>query len=203
MAEGILVCGCSNGIIRCFDPTSLEHIVTLPTPPPLGALNVEAGKEPPNVKSPKFADTMCAIPDITKKRMTVLYSDKSLFLWDIHNYSKVTISRSFLAHNGSIHSIQILPSSTTDLTLYATCSTDKTIRIWKTPNLGKSVVTGGDLRPNAYSRDMLKCIYVNEDLQQFKFTASLQPDAEGDGGKGAQLDKGTGRIHYIYIYIYI
>lgn len=31
-----LFCGCSDGVVRLFSTKSLEHILTLPKPPPLG-----------------------------------------------------------------------------------------------------------------------------------------------------------------------
>ena len=43
MTGDYLFCGCSDGIIRVFAPKSLEHIITLPKPPPLGTANIEAG----------------------------------------------------------------------------------------------------------------------------------------------------------------
>jgi len=42
--NNLLACGCSDGIIRCFDTESLEHIITLPRPPPLGEANISPDK---------------------------------------------------------------------------------------------------------------------------------------------------------------
>ena len=38
-----LMCGCSDGVIRVFEPKKLAHVLTLPKPPPLGTANIEAG----------------------------------------------------------------------------------------------------------------------------------------------------------------
>lgn len=35
--DSYLFCGCANGIIRLFDPYSLDYIITLPYPHNLGA----------------------------------------------------------------------------------------------------------------------------------------------------------------------
>lgn len=43
MTGEYLLCGCSDGVIRVFAPKTLEHIITLPKPPPLGTANMEAG----------------------------------------------------------------------------------------------------------------------------------------------------------------
>lgn len=60
-SNNLLACGCSDGIIRCFDSESLEHIITLPRPPPLGEANISPDKHrviiPTNATS-NFADTV-------------------------------------------------------------------------------------------------------------------------------------------------
>lgn len=55
-----LMCGCSDGVIRVFSTKTLDHIMTLPKPPPLGSANIEAGVKKiriPATKDSKFADT--------------------------------------------------------------------------------------------------------------------------------------------------
>jgi WD40 repeat protein len=61
----LLYCGCTEGIVRIFNSKSLEHILTLPKPPPLGQANVESGKKiriPPN-KDSRFADAIAVLVD--------------------------------------------------------------------------------------------------------------------------------------------
>lgn len=36
LSESYLFCGCANGVIRLFDPYTLDYIVTLPYPHTLG-----------------------------------------------------------------------------------------------------------------------------------------------------------------------
>jgi hypothetical protein len=31
-----VVCGCANGVVRLFDPISLDHVASMPKPNPLG-----------------------------------------------------------------------------------------------------------------------------------------------------------------------
>lgn len=40
MTSEYLLCGCSDGYIRVFAPKTLEHVLTLPKPPPLGTANI-------------------------------------------------------------------------------------------------------------------------------------------------------------------
>ena len=86
MTAEYLFCGCSDGVIRVFDATSLEHKMTLPKPPPLGSANIEAGVKKikiPSTKESKFADTCAVIVDEKNMRVVALYSDRMIFMWDI------------------------------------------------------------------------------------------------------------------------
>jgi hypothetical protein len=61
MTSEYLFCGCSDGVVRLFGTKSLEHILTLPKPPPLGSANIESGVKKiriPATKESKFADVI-------------------------------------------------------------------------------------------------------------------------------------------------
>ena len=86
MTNEHLICGCSDGIVRVFGTKSLEHIITLPKPPPLGSANIETGVKKvriPSTKDSKFADCQAVIVDENNQRVIVLYSDRMIFIWDI------------------------------------------------------------------------------------------------------------------------
>lgn len=103
-----LFCGCSDGVIRVFNSQTLEHKVTLPKPPPLGSANIEAGVKKiriPATKESKFADLLCVIVDEQHSRVVALYSDRMIFMWDIKNFEKISVYRTFLSHCGPIHDI--------------------------------------------------------------------------------------------------
>lgn len=38
-----LLCACSDGTIRIFNAETLQHMMTMSKPPPLGSRNVKAG----------------------------------------------------------------------------------------------------------------------------------------------------------------
>ncbi len=114
MTNEYLFCGCSDGIVRVFGTKSLEHILTLPKPPPLGSANIETGVKKiriPATKDSKFADTQAVIVDETNQRVVVLYSDRMIFIWDIKQLDKISVYRTSLAHCGPIHDIQYIPNS--------------------------------------------------------------------------------------------
>jgi WD40 repeat protein len=131
LSSKFVLCGCSDGIIRLFDPQSLQHIATLPKPPALGCANVDEGatheKQP---ESKLFADVLGAEIDEPNALVLAVYSDRSFILWDIKNLAKIAIRRSNMSHSAPINDLQILPSSTPALTRFVTCGTDRTVRFW-------------------------------------------------------------------------
>eukprot|EP00357_Protocruzia_adherens_P030928 CAMPEP_0115043006 /NCGR_PEP_ID=MMETSP0216-20121206/46605_1 /TAXON_ID=223996 /ORGANISM="Protocruzia adherens, Strain Boccale" /LENGTH=1428 /DNA_ID=CAMNT_0002425231 /DNA_START=108 /DNA_END=4394 /DNA_ORIENTATION=+ len=174
--ETYVFAACSDGIIRCFEPKSLDHIVTLPRPPPLGAADIMAGekKEFANLEKSMFADTLTICYDPTHSKAVTLYSDMTLFIWDLRKLQKITVYRSFLFHAGPIHDIQIVPNSEAGLSRFVTCSTDRTIRFWH--------YMEGDFRDpekklprNAYSKDLTKLLYVGRDFSHLKGEKAGEP----------------------------
>lgn len=85
-ASDTLYCACADGVIRVFNPQTLQHIITLQKPPPLGQTNIETGvkkiKVPQNQAS-KFSDVLAVIADEQRHRIIAVYSDKMVFLWDV------------------------------------------------------------------------------------------------------------------------
>ena len=108
MTNEYLFCGCSDGVIRVFGTRNLEHITTLPKPPPLGSANIESGVKKiriPATKESKFADIIALLVDEQNHRVVVLYSDRMTFVWDIRNMEKISVYRTSLAHSGAIYDI--------------------------------------------------------------------------------------------------
>ena len=42
--ENVILVGCSDGLIRCFDCQKIQHLVTFPRPPPLGGYNIKVNE---------------------------------------------------------------------------------------------------------------------------------------------------------------
>lgn len=108
MTNDYLFCGCSDGVVRVFGTKSLEHILTLPKPPPLGQANIESGVKKiriPATKDSKFADIIALVVDEVNSRIVVLYSDRMIFIWDIKQLDKISVYRTGLSHSGPIHDI--------------------------------------------------------------------------------------------------
>ena len=176
----LLVCGCSEGIIRCFDASTLEHFVTLPRPPPLGHANISPDKKRQVIATDSnstFADNLGLLLFSNNTRLFSVYSDRTVFVWDISKLNSVSVFRASLNHSGPINDIQILPSSTLELTQFVTGSGDKTIRFWNICHVSPKELQGKYIR-NIYSKDLSRILYVSKSMNHFKASVSAF-DEEG------------------------
>lgn len=106
--EGRLYCACSDGIIRIFATDTLQHLLSLSKPPPLGSTNLLAGNGRIKInqsKTTKFADVVSCAIDNVNNRAVALYSDRMMFVWDVAELKSVTVLRSMYSHSGPIHDI--------------------------------------------------------------------------------------------------
>lgn len=176
----MVVCGCDEGVIRFFDANTLEHIRTLTRPPPLGEANVTIEKQGLAIQTDSnatFADAISVKLFENNTRLFSLYSDKTVFIWDLTKLDRVVVSRSFLNHSAGINDIQILPTSTLELTKFATASSDKTIRIWNLFHTDPRKLEHLVIK-NVYSRDLSRIIYVSKNVNHFK-ARNTETDEEG------------------------
>ncbi|KAL9650432.1 hypothetical protein ABK040_004656 [Willaertia magna] len=126
--EEFVCCGCSNGVIRLFEPNTLKFKCTLPRPPSIAQQFNQGSKE-------NECQIHCMASRLfDNKQLVAIYSDRSFFIWDISNTQRIAKYRSFLSHSDSIWDIDLLPDSITNESLpfgtFATCSSDNTIRLW-------------------------------------------------------------------------
>jgi WD40 repeat protein len=109
-----LYCACNDGVVRIFSAKSLEHIMTLPKPPPLGSANVESGNKKiriPANKDSRFADALAVLVDEKNQRIVVLYSDRMIFIWDVSKMDKITVYRTLFSHSGPIYDLQYIQNN--------------------------------------------------------------------------------------------
>ena len=173
-----LMCGCADGIIRCFDSETLDHIVTFPRPPAIGHANRFAGKKqalgsigPSSV----FADTTGLLLFDNNLRLYALYSDRTVFIWDLTKPELITAYKSSLNHSGCINMIKIHPSSTFEVTKFLTAGSDKTIRFWHLYHSDPNRVDTDIIR-NIYSKEMSRILYVTKNFEDIKHNKN-----EGEG----------------------
>jgi len=165
-----LICGCGDGFIRFFKLETMEHVFALPKPPALGSYNVERGttklKAGPHEK---YADAIAITYDEKNTKLATLYSDRTIFIWDLRNTDKIVVYRSFLNHSSSIYDIQVLPSlSSYEISFLATGSSDKTVRIWylaDSDNKENEKV----VKKNVYCKNLSYILYMNDNYEHFKY----------------------------------
>ncbi|VVC42307.1 Hypothetical protein CINCED_3A022545 [Cinara cedri] len=165
--------GCTEGIIRCFNPETLQFITTLPRTHYLG-VDVALGNNishmdyiPPNSTYP---DTIAMVFDETNMKLTCVYNDHSLYIWDVKDINRVGKSNSFLFHSACIWGVEMYPTLEKDSQIpknsFITCSSDDTIRVWNLDGIEydrKSLY-----QKNIYSNELLKIIYIDSELNFIK-----------------------------------
>lgn len=180
VSPSFVICGCSDGSVRLFHPITLEHLKTLPKPHMVAA--------PTSSTQSLFPDSIALSLTPSNKHLAVLYSDKSVFLWNISDLKNIFKARHFRAHSGCIWDIQpyqvsennkstFLPSNS-----FVTCSADSTIRFW-----------------DGWGKELLKTIRItNENVPNTGNNEIRSLAISPDGNYVASGDKqGNLRIHDI------
>ncbi|XP_044261628.1 mitogen-activated protein kinase-binding protein 1 isoform X1 [Tribolium madens] len=171
VGENYIFVGCAEGIIRCFDPATLRFITTLPRTHYLG-VDVSQGTSISHMASPppdaKYPDAVALTYNETNHKLTSIYNDHSIYVWDVFNIKRVGKSYSFLYHSACIWGVEMAPpNSPLPPGSFLTCSSDDTIRVWSLDKLTERNANGM-YRPNVYSNELLKVVYVDKDLSYIK-----------------------------------
>ncbi|XP_025073629.1 WD repeat-containing protein 62 isoform X4 [Pogonomyrmex barbatus] len=189
--------GCAEGIVRCFSPSTLQFITTLPRTHYLG-VDVAQGlsishmsQHPPNARYP---DAIALAFDERNNKLTCIYNDHSIYVWDVRDIKRVGKSHSFLYHSACIWGVEMYPIDSDSIGAmpsgsFITCSSDDTIRIW---NLEKDILPNDTLyKRNIYSNELLKVLYIDPELTYLKdldlaAAGSEKNDASYDGRNGVR-----------------
>lgn len=108
-------------------------------------------QHPPNARYP---DTIALAFDERNNKLTCIYNDHSIYVWDVKDIRRVGKSHSFLYHSACIWGVEMYPTGPDSigampLGSFITCSSDDTIRIW---NLEKDISPNNTLyKRNIYS----------------------------------------------------
>ncbi|XP_033193061.1 WD repeat domain 62 isoform X3 [Bombus vancouverensis nearcticus] len=190
--------GCAEGIVRCFSPNTLQFITTLPRTHYLG-VDVAQGlsishmsQHPTNARYP---DAIALAFDERNNKLTCVYNDHSIYVWDVRDIRRVGKSHSFLYHSACIWGVEMYPTGSDSMTSmpagsFITCSSDDTIRVW---NLEKDISPDDTLyKRNIYSNELLKVLYIDPELTYLKDLdlaaagSSEKSDASYDGRNGVR-----------------
>ncbi|XP_059807020.1 mitogen-activated protein kinase-binding protein 1-like isoform X1 [Hypanus sabinus] len=186
--QDFIFCGCSNGTLKLFNSVNLRFITNLPKPHYLG-LDVAAGIELSRLFTKKadvvYPDIVGVAFDPSNLWLSCVYSDHSLYVWDMKDIKKIGKVYSALYHSSSIWSVEIYPElengnlACLPPESFLTCSSDNTIRLWDSGDAPEFQFTS--FRRNIYSTDLIKIVYVGDNIQYLQ-DASNNPDRTENGG---------------------
>nr|XP_037875407.1 uncharacterized protein LOC101746620 isoform X2 [Bombyx mori] len=169
--------GCAEGIVRCFAPDTLQYITTLPRTHYLG-VDVAQGtnishmfSQPPRARYP---DATALAYDERAHRLTCVYNDHSLYVWDVRDIRRVGKSHSALYHSACIWGVEVSGDGT-----LLTCSSDDTVRMWGLEPRAR----------NIYSNELNKIVYIDPEL---KFLKDVDLTASSEKDKSKSYDDKTG-----------
>ena len=175
--------------MRCFSPHTLQFVTTLPRTHFLGVdvskvyyqfstvskvhyfflfqgLTISHMASHP--ADAVYPDASAVSYDEQNARVSVVYNDHSLYIWDVRDIRKVGKSHSFLYHSACIWGLEAYPANLGDGKKavlppgsFVTCGSDDTIRIW---NMDSAMPTNTLYRRNIYSEELLKTLYIDPDL---------------------------------------
>ncbi|XP_065184492.1 mitogen-activated protein kinase-binding protein 1-like isoform X1 [Sycon ciliatum] len=163
-----IYCGCIDGVVRVFDLTTLCYVTSLPNPHPLGVdvasiIDTSSLLESTDGKSGlQFPDVCALVLDDTGCRLTCVYRDRSMYVWDVSDVNKVGKTRSFLNHSSAIWDVEMYPEAKNgSISLlppgtFITAGADSTIRFW---NVGHASST---MFRNIYSKELVRIIDVQK-----------------------------------------
>ena len=136
----VVIVGSTEGLIRVFSAKSLQYLVTLPLPVP----SIGDAENFPSCLAICTIDGIKSNRQSRSPKLAAIYSDNSLYIWDISDINNAFQYRSFAYHRACIWDIQFITSTSSAVdTLFppgtfVTCSADNSIRIWSGgPNIEK------------------------------------------------------------------
>lgn len=194
--------GCADAIIRVFNTETLEYITTLPRTHYLGvdvAQGIQISHMMSAPQASKYPDTIAIVFDESRSKVSCVYNDHSLYIWDLRDIRRVGKSHSFLYHSACIWGVETVPSNflrngnvqqcKLPSDCFLTCSSDDTIRVWGLEDSDTNEI----YRKNIYSKELLKVVYIDDELNFIKDTdnptQSNEKSSSYDGRNGVRCIK--------------
>ncbi|XP_048015848.1 WD repeat-containing protein 62 isoform X3 [Megalobrama amblycephala] len=194
VSETFVFCGCADGTVRVFSPQDLRYVTTLHRPHCLG-VDVSQGTQPGHLfganPEAQYPDTLALTFDPVTRHLTCVYNDHSVYVWDVRDIRNVGKVYSALYHSGCVWSVETYPeladsSGCLSPGSFLTCSSDNTIRLWKSES-PQTHGSGLGLRHNLYSQDIVRIVYVDDDTQYLKAEAEKVEGGSQDGKSGIRV----------------
>lgn len=112
----------------------------------------------------RYPDAIALAYDEPNNKLTCVYNDHSIYVWDVRDIRRVGKSHSFLYHSACIWGVEMYPIGSDSigsmpLSSFITCSSDDTIRVW---NLERDISANDTpYKKNIYSNVRLLFHLVN------------------------------------------
>uniref|UniRef100_A0AAX7SIN5 Mitogen-activated protein kinase binding protein 1 n=1 Tax=Astatotilapia calliptera TaxID=8154 RepID=A0AAX7SIN5_ASTCA len=140
LSEHMIFCGCADGTVRAFRPADLHFVCTLPWPHPLGS-DVSSMTEASHLfnatADARYPDTVAVTYDPVSCRLSCVYNDHSLYVWDVRDVQRVGKVHSALFHPACVWDLEVnayVPeevASGLSSGAFLTSSADNTVRVWR------------------------------------------------------------------------
>lgn len=137
--DGLLGCGGTDGIVRLFQPRTLDYLGSLPRPTPWGNLHISSQ---PSTTSDHFT-----FPSVIALRAGVhggrylicAYEDHSLVVWNVRPADGlVQRLRTLSFHSRAVWGVEMVPKvpdhSSLAQTSFISYSSDGSVRFWRIPS---------------------------------------------------------------------
>ena len=167
-------CGCGDNIIRIFHGETLKHYTTLNRICPLGKANVEFSTHTEELKSSpdsKYADIISVSYNEYYKKFITVYSDKTLFIWNIDSNKKCLVFRYNIFHSGSITCMDYDIDIKNNVLKLITVGDDCTGIYWNL-KLSDFIENDNLEEPKriAYSKYIRQIFYIGNNFDRFKIS---------------------------------
>lgn len=213
VTEAYVAAGGASSVVRLFDPTTLEYRATLPFPPAFG----QANRPSEQTEIEVYPDKPHCFPAVLAARLSgshvvVLYSDRSLFIYDVSDLQTMSTERSFLFHCGCIRDLKVAGavrgvnsrgklvydggldiSSADDAAnkvptgAFITCSDDNTVRVWHLDLHRKPTAPVSRFDPNAAKNSAVDAAWKNPFSQEMLAMIYLDEDHDFEDEHGVVL----------------
>ncbi|KAI6190224.1 hypothetical protein M3Y97_00093500 [Aphelenchoides bicaudatus] len=165
MGIDMLLVGFGNGRIRGLDLNNLDIVFEAPLPHYLKVDLTNALESTFFENAPQNAESY---PDVhalsfhsKSKTITALYSDRSVYHWQILDNGQIVKVSSHLFHVGTVHDVCVVRNNQTPYLpagSFLTCGADETVRIW---NIEKDLQSS-ILPSNVLSNELRKVLYLSQ-----------------------------------------
>lgn len=203
-----ILVGCAESIVRVFSAENLEYVTTLPRTHYLG-VDVSQGVHINHITNvpaaAKYPDTIAMVFDEARMKLSCVYNDHSLYVWDTRDIRRVGKSHSFLYHSACIWGVETVPYNALKNNLvhnlpsdcFLTCSSDDTIRVWGLDGNENNEI----YRKNIYSKELLKVLYIDDELSHIKDMdnpiLNMEKSSSYDGRNGVRCMKISPERHHL------